>query len=217
MIVIATYNGLDVLKGLILDIKSFNIPNEEVCIVDNKSTDWEFIKYLMDLKYNGYCLLLNTKPTYQLGAYKLALETLKSDVWFFLQDSIRIKQNIFKEITPELTDKNVYTFLTFNDQRILFNPGVSEFLIEHFQMNSYRIGIFGNMFFAKDSVAQLIKNDWIITKNKLYNNCMEIGLGVIFDRHNIEIIGLDIYDERINVFDGSTLYPFFDKIAKRRE
>jgi hypothetical protein len=138
-------------------------------------------------------------------------------VWFFLQDSIRVKQNIFEEITPKLTDKNVYTFLTFNDQRILFNPGVSEFLMEQFQKNSYRLGIFGNMFFAKNSVVQSVKNDWVITTNKLYNNCMEIGLGVIFDRHNIEIIGLDVYDERINVFDGSTLYPFFDKIAKRRE
>jgi len=217
MIVIATHNGKDVIKNLLLDIKSFNIPNNEICIVDNKSSN-SYISYLMGLKYMGYKVLLNPIPSYMTGAFRLAIDTFKSDVWFCLQDSIRIKQNIFEQITPLLTDKNVYTFLTFNSQEILGNPGVREFINFNYHMNSYKTGLFGVMFFAKDSVVQQVKNDWIIPKNKWEDASMEIGIGLVFEKYNIEIIGMDVYDgSKINIYEGSTVYPFFDKICKKRQ
>jgi hypothetical protein len=46
---------------------------------------------------------------------------------------------------------------------------------------------------------------------------MEIGLGLIFDKHNIEIVGIDKYDQRINIYEGSSAYPFFSKVALRRQ
>lgn len=166
MIVIATYNGGAVLKDLLGDIKYYDIPNNEVCVVDNNSTYPEHLRLLINLVKEGYNVLLNSNDSYEVGAFKLAVDTFKSDIWFCLQDSIRIKQNIFETVTPLLTNTNAYTFLTFNEKGILENHGVRDFLKNNFQLEDYRLGLFGNMFFAKNEVVQLVKNDWIIPKDK---------------------------------------------------
>lgn len=42
---------------------------------------------------------------------------------------------------------------------------------------------------------------------------MELGLGVIFDKYNIDIIGLDVFDQRAgNTTKSFAGYPFFTKI-----
>jgi glycosyltransferase involved in cell wall biosynthesis len=216
MIVIATYNGENMIKNLLSDIQSFNIPNEEVCIVDNMSPN---VEYLKQLSSYGYKTLLNPYMTYQIGAYIMALDIFKSDIWFFLQDSIRIKENIFEMITPKLTDNNVYTFLTFEYDKY-DNPEIRFDLQWHFQTSVYSKGLFGVMFFCKDSVIRSIKDELFIPQNKFANTFTERATSVVLDRHNIEIIGLDEFDEeKINIHGNRVGegYPFFEKIFKARK
>ena len=219
MVVIATYNGKNFLIDLLGDIKSYNIPNNEVCIVDNNSNDLHHIEYLKTLIPKGYNILFNPKGGYAPGAFKLAFETLKSDVWFCFQDSIRIDENIFKIITPKLTNKNVYTFITFYNQDYIFVPGIYHYLFTNYGTVDYKLGLMGSMIFAKDEVVQLVKNDWAIPTYKLEDCAAEIGTGIIFERHGIEIIGMEISDERLmNYFHkGVATYPSFRKLAGGRQ
>lgn len=218
MVVIPTYNGgKDILEGILSDLAKFNVPNNKICIVDNGSTDHSHLKVLEDIKYNGINVLINPNPGYEIGAYKLAIEKFKSDVWFFLQDSIRIKQNIFEDIPPLLTNKNVYTFLFWRNQDYVFVPEIYRFLFESYNTVVYDMAIYGNMFFARDEVVQLVKNDWVTPKNKWESVSNEIGLGIVFEKHGIEIIGMDACDDRVDVVNGFDGYPFFTKISKLRQ
>jgi hypothetical protein len=215
MVVIATHNGAPVLKNLLDDIRSFNIPNNEVCIVDNKSTDKLFIEYVSGLKDDGYNVLFNPMASYQPGAYKLAIETFKANVWCLFQDSMRLKQNVFEMIEPKLTNNNIYTFLTFDLPDLVYNPPIYKFLFEHYQTIRYKIGIVSNIIFAKDEVIQKTINDWAIPTCKNDNSAMEIGFGMTFEKYGIEIHGLDVVDEREHEWHKNgkyTKYPFFDKI-----
>ena len=119
-------------------------------------------------------------------------------MWFCFQDSIRIDENIFKIITPKLTNKNVYTFITFYNQDYIFVPGIYHYLFTNYGTVDYKLGLMGSMIFAKDEVVQLVKNDWAIPTYKLEDLAGEIGTGIIFERHGIEIIGMEISDERLN-------------------
>ena len=208
MIVITTHNGLN-LKNLLKDIKSFNVLNEEICVVDNESTDENHLKYLEELEKDNYIVLHNTYGGFNIGGYKYALDNLKADVWFCMQDSIRIKQDIFSYITPLLTDKNVYTFLTFpcglydnNDDR--------NFLLINYGTTQYTSGYFPHSYFAKNEVFQKVKKEWYIPKNKIEAAGMERGAAVVFDKHNIEIKGLGIYTPEES--GDPNAYPFFSKI-----
>lgn len=206
MIVIATHNGGEVVKHLLFDIKSFNIPNDEVCIVDNQSTDLNFLYYLIDLTSQGYKVLSNPESTYEIGAFKLAIDKYQSDVWFCFQDSIRLKQNIFELITPLLTDSNAYIFLAFGKE--CDPPYCTEFIMNHYGRGEYSKGTFGSMFFARNSVVQKVKNDWVMPTDKHGSQSMERGVSVVFDIHNIEIIPLDLFPNTNN--------QYFEKIFKGR-
>lgn len=193
MIVIASYNGQNFVPPLLSDLASFNIPNDKICIVSNKSDNPEFLKYLDEIKTQGYNVLHNPRSTYALGAFKYAIDNLKDDVWYGMQDSYRIKEDIFSYVRPKLTDKNMYTFLTFapgvwdsNDDRFILNM--------KFGTTKYSKGIFASSIFALDSVIQKVKNDWFIPTNKIEDMASERAVSVVFDRHGIEINGLGLYD-----------------------
>jgi glycosyltransferase involved in cell wall biosynthesis len=209
MIVIASHNGEKYLKDLLADIKRFNISNNKVCVVDNLSTEESHLEYLKKLKEEGYNILYNPKSTYELGAFKYAVDNLKDDVWFSMQDSIRIKYDIFSEVKPKLTPDNMYTFLTFpyaaydnNDDRT--------FLLMRYGTMKYSKGVYASSIFALDEVVQRVKDDWFIPRNKIDAAGSERGVAVIFDRYNIEINGLGIYEP--NKSSDPEGYPFFSKI-----
>lgn len=193
MIVIATHNGKNLLTDLLADIKGFEIANETICIVDNKSTKQESLDYLQELKTQGYYVLHNPKSTYEVGAYKYALDNFKDSVWFLMQDCNRLKYNIFKEITPKLTPDNVYTLLTFPTG--MYDSNYDRmFLNLHFGTTYYSKGIYANTIFALDEVIQKVKDDWIIPQSKLDTAASERALATVFDRHKIKIIGMGEYN-----------------------
>jgi GT2 family glycosyltransferase len=213
MIAIVTHNGEPVLKNLLDDISSFNVPNNEVCVVDNLSTTESHLLYLEKLKNEGYNVLHNPDPHWEIGAFKYAIENIKSDVWFCMQDSIHIKQDIFSYVTPKLTENNVYTFLT--GPCGLWDDHNDKFLLNlHFGTMTYSKVIFGNMMFAKNSVLQRVKDEWFIPSNRTEAAASERGVSVVFDRHNIKIIGLGYYDPPKTGDPNG--YPFFQKIYTGR-
>lgn len=209
MIVIVTHNGEKHLKNLLNDIKRFNISNNEVCIVDNTSSDSIHLEYLKELKSDEYNILYNPDDSYEVGAYKHAINQLNADFWFFIQDSIRIKTNIFDLVKSKLTDKNIYALLTFPSYKHDWEYD-SIFLQNNYQTTSYSCGIFGCNFFSNNKVIQMVKDDWVIPKCKNDSMAMERGLSVVFDKYNIEINGLDTYTpSRVSDVNG---YTFFSKI-----
>lgn len=216
MIVIVTHDGDNMLLNLLKDLNNYNIKNSEICIVDNFSKNEEHLKKLKILKLLDYNVLYNNNDTYELGAFKIAYENLNADMWFLLQDSIRIKKNIFNMIIPKLNDNNLYTLLTFNIPQLILKKSIYEFLFKYFKKVSYRNGIFGNMFFAKNNVINKFYNDLIIPRNKEESMFMEIGLSIIMNNNNINIHGLDIVDKRVNVDTGFDSYSFFSKISMHK-
>jgi hypothetical protein len=215
MIVIATHNGEQYLINLLSDIKSFGIENKDISIVDNKSDNISHLNYLSTLTNDGYNVLYNDIGTYEVGAFKKGIDTFKSDVWFCIQDSIRLKQNIFELVEKKLTDKNVYTFLTF-EKYVHDSPYYKDIYIRNYGTSEYSKGIFGCNIFAKNEVIQLVKDEWILPINKAESEAMERELSIIFDKHNIEIIGIDLLDTSGRIFQGVDVYPFFQKIFARR-
>jgi glycosyltransferase involved in cell wall biosynthesis len=209
MIVISTHNGAKYLKYLLSDIKSFNIPNDKVCIVDNVSKDLEHLDYLELLKKDGYIILHNPENSYELGAFKYALDNITDDVWFSMQDCFRIKQDIFSYVRPKLTLKNMYTWLTFT-------PGLYDnfddrmFLSLHYGVLSYSKGVYASSMFILNEVVQKIKHEWYIPKNKIDAMGSERGVAVIFDKYGIQINGLGLYEPTKSSDPNG--YPFFSKI-----
>jgi GT2 family glycosyltransferase len=212
MIVIVTHNGASFLVDLLSDIKGFEISNDKICIVDNKSDSDFHLSYLNSLEKSGYIILHNPEATYEIGAFKYAFENIKDSIYFFIQDSIRIKRNIFKEVSPLLTIDNVYTFLTFPCGIHDHDPKDHSELIKEYGTDQYSRGLFGNMFFALSEVVEKVKDDWKIPRTKLGSTTGERALGIVFDRHNIKIIGLAELDCKIH---GN--YPFFTKISALRQ
>jgi glycosyltransferase involved in cell wall biosynthesis len=213
MIVIATHNGKNLLKDLLSDITSFNISNEKICVVDNNSTDVSHLQYLKELEKNGYVILHNKNGGYELGAYTYAFDNLKDDVWFTMQDSIRIKQDIFSYVTPLLTNKNVYTFLTVPGG--MYDSAEDRlFLMMHYGTLSYSKICFPTAIFALDEVIRKVKDEWYIPKNKIEAMAMERGVAVVFDKYQIEVKGLGVYDPpKTGDPEG---YPHFYKIYGSR-
>jgi len=216
MIVLATYNGKKFLEGLLDDIKSFKIFNEDVCIVDNNSTNKDHLEYLIKLKNENYNILYNKRGGYDIGAFKYALDNLKSDVWFCMQDSIRLKQDIFSYVTPLLTNKNVYTILTV-PPGLYDNVDDRMFLSLHYKTTQYSSGMFPSSYFALDEVMQKVKNDWYIPTNKIESMGMERGMCVVFDKYGIEIKGLGVYNSTRTGDSTKNGYPFFYKIYGGRQ
>jgi hypothetical protein len=137
------------LLNLLNDINKFNIKNNEMWIVDNISTDESHLEKLIFLEKLGYNILYNKNDSYEIGAFKIAYENFKSDIWVLLQDSIRIKEDVFNMIIPYLTNSNIYTFLTFYLPNLINQEFVYKKLYEQFNNNNltFKKGIFGNMFF----------------------------------------------------------------------
>jgi GT2 family glycosyltransferase len=214
MIVITTHNGIAYLRKLLSDIESFNIKPSEICIVDNDSTNKEHLDYIKSLRELNYNVLYNPIGGYNVGGYKYALDNLKADVWFLIQDSIRIKTDIFSEVIPKLTNKNVWTFLTFH--RGLFDDSNDiRFMMEHYKTTEYEFGCFPHSYFATNEVLQKVKNEWVIPKNKIETCAMERGIPIVFKKYDISIHGLGMYEPATS--GDPDAHTFFSKTYGGRE
>jgi len=212
MIVIVTHNGNQCLIDLLSDISKYE-QNNNICIVDNKSTDINHLKFLKQKEDEGYNVLYNPKDNYVLGAYKYALENLKSDVWYFLLDSLRIKHDVFSYVRPLLTENNIYALITAHPG-LYENQDVITYLLNKHINYSYNKMLTFNTFFSLDSVVRKVKDQWPLPTNKFEDMCTEIISSIIFDKNNIEI--KSIYEFEPELSSDPNAYYFFYKIYRGR-
>lgn len=103
----------------------------------------------------------------------------------------------------------VYGMLTLylenSDSVFLLDPGNS-WTIEPKQIHRMA---------AKNEVLQKVKNNWYLPISKSESASTDRGIATIFDKYNIEIIGLDTYSpER---FDDPNTYYYFSKTYANRK
>lgn len=194
MIVIPTYNGRDHLINLLTDIQEFDIPNDKVCIVDNKSTNIGHLEYIEDLKKSGYNVLYNTHATYELGAFKFAIDNgIIDDNYALFQDSIRLNTDVINYVFNKLDDNTVYTLANFEAYKY-DSPNDRMYLAINYGTGNYSTGLLGSMFFINHNALQKVKDQWKLPRNKIDSMGTERALATIFDKNGINIIGLEKYD-----------------------
>jgi len=197
MIVIATNNGMEFLPRL---LKSLESVKEKILIADTGSTDPVFLEYLKTLKNVAYC-----DGGWSPGAYKYAYDNYKDDWYFFMHDSMEVKDINFLD---NFKQHDVCTWLYFP---IFFDDPTDEAVCRATYPLISPIGIFGPIFYAKRSALDKITLEIPNTLNEAHN--FERGLACAFHSAGIKINHIHemIEDKIIN--DG---YPDLKKWKPQR-
>jgi hypothetical protein len=207
MVVIATNNGYIYLKELLASMEFVEMCNEEIIIVDTMSDDTNHLEFLNEIEslYPSLNIKVVTTPyrKFDTGAYIYAYQNYISDYYIFLHDSVTIKNvNFIKHIKDYLKKYNV---VSYNSFQFLGNGG-SEWL-DFFKKNTgeetYKMGIFGPMFACNRIAFDAIDVDRLIlpqTKNQ--QACYEGIWYTIFDKNDIEIFSIEMFD---NIFNSKYL------------
>ena len=186
MIVIATNNGKSLLTDLLFDLDNIN-PKCGVSIIDTQSTDLEsqlFLNYL-ELE-NPYKFDIKVYRTpykgYDSGAYMYAMNNIKADRFYFLQDSIRIKDpNIFENFDNKLKVGTVVPFIAFPGN-LYDNQEQIDFCLKTYGRSEFTKGIFGPMFSILNEDVQKINKELLVyPTNKVLQMGLERGWAIIFD------------------------------------
>jgi hypothetical protein len=219
MIVIATNNGKNHLIELLSVINVIN-PECGVSIIDTQSNDEETIKFLNELdEKNPYRFKLQIHQTpyrgFDSGAYMYAINNIKAERFYFIQDSIRIKTlNFFKNIDSKLKPGTVVPLITFPANTYDSQEQI-DFCLNNFGKAEFSQGIFGPMFAIMNEDAQKIdKKHLVWPTNKMLQMGLERGWGVLFDMYGINIDPLEgAYDYYRLINDQ---YTQFRKIINYR-
>lgn len=196
MIVIATNNGKQYLQELLSDFENIKI-EDEISIIDTQSTDKDSLNFLEELKTNSiYNLKINVHQTqyrgFDSGAYIYAINNIESDVFYFMQDSIRIKSiEYFNEIKRKLKVGTVVCLISF-PSNFFDSHEQRDFCNTNFDSIDYDTGIFGPIFsITKDDIEKIDKKYLIYPKNKIQQMAMERGWSIIFKKYGITIESLE--------------------------
>jgi len=220
MIVVATNNGKQYLMELLSDFKRIGI-TDEISIIDTQSTDIDSINFLESLKNNNeYNLKISVYQTpyrgFDTGAYIYAINNLKADKFYFMQDSVRIKSNdYFNEINKKLKVGKVVSLITFEPHAFDGAEQIN-FCYENFDSIEYDKGIFGPIFaITNDDVQKIDKKYLVYPTNKMLQMGMERGWSILFKKYGFEINSLEgEYDYQKLVNDG---YTHFKKYLPYRK
>jgi len=218
MIIIATNNGKNFILNILSDLERIGV-EDEISIIDTKSSDdsYFFIKKIIeDKKFNLKINLYQTPYRgFDSGAYIYAINNFITDKFYFLQDSIRIKnKNFFLEIDKKLKTETVVPIITFQ-ANFYANPEQVNFCIHNFETYNYSKGIFGPMFsILYDDAKKIDKKFLIYPFDKNTQMAMERGWAIIFDKYNFNIEPLEgeKNDEKIN----NDSYNYFSKLFPYR-
>ena len=218
MIVIATNNGKNYILNILSDLERIGI-KEEISIIDTQSSDnsFLFIKEIIDEKKFNLNISLYQTPYkgFDTGAYIYAINNFITDRFYFLQDSIRIKnKNFFLEIDKKIKTGTVIPIITFQEN-FYANHQQINFCINNFETSNYKKGIFGPMFsILYDDVKKIDKKLLVYPYDKNTQMAMERGWSIIFDKYNFNIEPLEgeKNDEKIN----NDSYYYFSKIFPYR-
>jgi hypothetical protein len=196
MIVIATNNGKKHLIELLENLNQLGI-KYPVSIIDTQSTDQETVDFLNQITDNNpYNFKISVYQTpyrgFDSGAYMYAINNIKSDRFYFLQDSLRIKDpNFFNNINEKLKPGIVVPLITFASN-LYDGPDQIEFCLNNFEDTKFTKGIFGPMFSVLNEDIQKIDKKFLIwPTNKRMQMGMERGWGILFDKYEFIIDSLE--------------------------
>ena len=219
MIVIATNNGKNHLIELLANINEIN-PKCGVCIIDTLSIEQESLDFLVQLKEkNPYKFSLQIHQTpykgFDSGAYMYAINNIKAERFYFLQDSIRIKDlEFFNNIDKKLNTGTVVPLITF-PSNYYDNAEQIEFCLRNLGAFEFTQGIFGPMFAITYEDSQKIdKKHLVWPTNKSLQQGLERGWGVIFDINNFNIDPLEGNYDYYKLINDQ--YSQFKKIFNQR-
>ena len=192
MIVIATNNGINFLKESLDSLLKINI-NIPISIIDTGSNDLTSFDFLSEIKDKYKPLKIGIYKTpymgYDTGAYIYAINNIKSDKYYFIHDSLIIRDlDFFKKIDIILSDGVVACLLGFG-KNLYDNKEQIDFCIENIKSIDYDIGIFGPIFaIMRSDVDKIIDSLNFHPISKIQQMGMERGWSIIFKKYNIKVI-----------------------------
>jgi hypothetical protein len=194
MIVVATNNGKNHLIDLILSLSNLNL---DVAIIDTQSTDQDSIDFLDQIKKNNpFKINIQVHQTpyrgFDTGAYIYAIRNIETERFYFIQDSLRIKDlNIFSEIDKKIKPGTVVPLITFSSN-LYDNQEQADFCTEKFGTSNFEKGIFGPIFCGMRSDFKKIEDNLLTyPTNKNLQMAMERGWGILFNKYNFNIDPLE--------------------------
>ena len=218
MIIIATNNGKNYIENLLSDLENLKT-KEKISIIDTQSSDdsYNFLNNIIEKRKFDLSIKLLQTPYrgFDSGAYIYAINNLISDKFYFLQDSIRIKnKNFFKEIDKKLSLNNIVCLITFQSN-FYANYEQMKFCTDNFESIDYNKGIFGPMFaISYDDIKKIDKKFLIYPHDKNTQMAMERGWSIIFDKYNFSIDSLEGEKDDEKLFNDK--YKYFSKLFPYR-
>jgi len=221
MIVISTNNGVKYLTEHLNNYVRMNI-NMPISIIDTISSDTDAIDLLERIrdKQEFASLDISTYQTpyrgFDSGAIMWAMKNIDADKYYFLQDSIVIKDiDFFNQIDEKLRDNVVVPILKFHGM-YWDNEEQVKWSIEKTGSYDADFGIFGPMFsILKTTSNRLVMDLDFYPETKNNQKAMERVWGVLFKRHGINIDSLcGDFNHQLLINDG---YSLFKKYFPERE
>jgi hypothetical protein len=144
-----------------------------------------------------------------------AMNNIKADKFYFIQDSIRIKNfNIFENFDNKLKIGTIVPLITFPSD-LYDSQEQIDFCIKTYGKSDYTKGIFGPMFsILSEDIKKIDKKFLVYPTNKMLQMGLERGWGVIFDICGFNIDPLEEKYDYTQLIDDQ--YSQFKKIVCRR-
>jgi hypothetical protein len=220
MIIIATNNGKNYLNNLLISFQSFNV-KKQIHVIDTGSTDIDSIKFLEDIKSNEIFKDLNilTHKTpyngFDSGAYIYAIQNIDSEKYYFLHDSITLKDpSFFDSIDEKLKPGVVVPLVVFNSN-LYDNQDQIDFSLNKIGVSDFDFGIFGPMFaITKTDVDKIKKSLNFFPTKKNEQMAMERVWSALFKKYNILIDPLEGFYNATKIVNKE--YRYFNKFLINR-
>lgn len=177
MICISTRNGMTYLPRLIESLGDL-----DYLVIDTGSTDPEFISYLKTLKKVDFC-----NGGFCIGSYDHAVKYHPNDWYFFMHDSMIVKDKNFLE---DFQKNDVTAWLSFP---MFFDSSGQEAYVRATCGNKIPPkGIFGPIFYATREAMLKIKMPTPHSLDEAHG--MERGLAVLFAEAGVPVHFIDEMD-----------------------
>ena len=216
-IVIPCYNPTELNYNIIKSYENLDTDGFDIFVVDNMSTNTEFIEKikLLNVKYE----LSEFNGGYETGALYQIYKKTKYDTYFLIQDSIQIKSFNFIENYSDYHSSYALAFTPIFSRHNKFDWGIdNEFLNEDInevlkQSDAYD-GIMCNAFGIKSYLLERIFrsnlfSEKIIPKHKFDSMAWEGCWAVLFQYFRIPVMFVNSYE--------SSECKYFKKIFQQRQ
>jgi len=143
----------DCITKLIQSIVETN-PNEEIVVVDSGSSDKSYFQKIKDIAKDKLHIEDVNNQNYHVGAYWIAFKKYKRDFYYFMHDSMIVKDNLSK-----YKDK-YFTGLAWFEYS-LGNGDVAENEIKkhtNYKIPNNGLCIFGPVFFCQRDLMEKLQN-----------------------------------------------------------